>query len=321
MALALALLPSVAADPSPRPSRKPDGQPQIYQPYFSDAQRAGLHALSTPLDAAFNASPQTREYELFKAVSLRHASEGFATDRFWGVVSSSFEMKSPVSFAAFFQNAAKAQDRGFDCFVVNPMIGNAAIYASVWEQALVGGHPGMEPVYAFLTAAGYPVNAVQGADTFAFCNYVVGNAKFWQAYFNFCEDVLARLDEEARRGTPAGQCFSGGSGYRRGGDVAMRVFVIERLLGCFLQVASQSGTLAVAFHRATPDDFELKFGRRVGPVLHALYGAKNAAVANGDINALKTWLEARQAIAGTNPRIVWELDDPPAWMPNPHAST
>lgn len=320
MALSIAFQLPAAGSHKPMPKvAMADLGPKIYQPYFSAAQRDRLHPLAAPLDGSFNTGPSTREYELFRAVQKRHESEAFPADRFWGVVSASFESKSPIPFATFIAEARQAEADGYDCYLCNPMIGNAAIYASVWEQALAGGHPGMEPVFGFLNDTGYPVSAVQGAHTFAFCNYVCGNKKFWNGYFNFLEDALARLEDEAVRGTPAGICYAGGSGYRRGGDVAMRVFVIERLLGCYLQLASQSGVFAVASHCATAADFELKFGPRLASVLYPLYRTKNDAVEASDLDQLRLWFEARSAIASGNPRIVWELDDPPAWIPNPHA--
>jgi hypothetical protein len=177
----------------------------------------------------------------------------------------------------------------------------------------MGGHPGMEKVFEHLAARGLAVAAPQNTASFFFCNYVCGNERFWAGYFQFCEHVLSDLEDQARLGTPAGQVYSGGASYGRDSKAKMRPFVIERLLGTYLALASGLG-LKVAYYKPTLGDFEWKFGARLGGLLHRLHGFKEEFFATNDAAALEVWQNGRRPLI-KEPHLIWQMDDPPAWMP------
>jgi hypothetical protein len=285
----------------------------VYQPYIAETDRGRVHELALPFNIAFNTSAETREYELFRVLYDHHRLMAPDSDIFWGLVSSKFELKAASTFPGFVQEAADARSNGADCYAYNPLIGLAAIYSNVWEQALMGGHPGMEKVFEHLAARGVAVAAPQNDASFFFCNYVCGNERFWRSYFRFCEHILGDLEEQARLGTQAGQVYSGGASYVRDRTAKMRPFVIERLLGTYLAHASELG-LKVAFHQPTFDDFEWKFGTRLGRLLHDLHASKEAFFATGDSAALEAWQSGRRPLI-QEPHLIWQMDDPPAWMP------
>lgn len=291
------------------------GAPVIYQPYFSEAQKGELSPACRPLDASFNTANGTREYELFQHLMKRHQTSGFPAGRFWGLVSSKLSLKAPISVETFVTEAGGAQSAGYDCYVLNPMIGNAAIYANVWEQGVHCGHKGMDRVAVFLMEQGYRTNVVEGQDTFAFCNYVCGNAKFWTAYFAFVSAALSLLDAEAEKGTDVGKAYSGGAGYTRDASATMRPFVIERLLSTFLFSARLAGQIKIHAYKPNRRDFEFKFGNRMGSVLFGLHELKEQAVESKDRAHFDTWHAGRAKILENNPLPVWQLDDPPSWMP------
>lgn len=285
---------------------------RIYQPYLNPAQKAQIHEKAIAFDISFNTDANSREYELFKALHARQNEPGMEPSDFWGLLSSKFELKSPISFNRFHEKAEAARLAGADCYIINPMIGNAAIYANVMEHAQSGGHVSMSAIFPYLQSLGLPVQALQGAEHFFFCNYIVGNSRFWGGYFGFCEAILATLDEEVAKASDIGKVYSGGGQYARDASASMRPFLIERLLGYFLQVAASQG-LIFATYRPDETDFEWKFGPRLGPMLHALYETKQALVNNGDQAAGKIWMEARLPIV-REPGLVWQLDDPPGWL-------
>lgn len=292
--------------------------PLIYQPYFKDEQRAQLDPRCTPLDGRFNTGPSTREYELFQHILRQHEANGFRPDQFWGLVSSKFEGKSPVPLETFLAEAAQAQAHGYDCYVLNPMIGNAAIFINVWEQGVVCGHTGMSLVHQFLAERGFPVNNLEGPDTFAFCNYVCGNLKFWSSYFLVVGNALDALEAEAEKGTPVGLAYRGSGDYWRDKQATMRPFIAERLLSVYLSLAKSSGAINVAYHAPTEREFDYKFGVRLASVLHPLHVLKTEAVADMQPTTAKTWLQRRSVILEENPALVWQMDDPPSWMPVAH---
>lgn len=283
---------------------------RIYQPYLDEAQKAHLSADAIAFDISFNTAPNSREYELFKALQEKEKS---ADPRdFWGLVSSKFELKAPIDFQQFRQAAEKAMQDGFDCYIVNPMIGLSAIYANAKEHAALGGHPGIVPLFEKLGELGLPVDAPQNHRSFFFCNYFVGNQRFWSGYFAFCDAILARFEGEAARGTAAGKIYAGSGNYGRDEGASMRPFLIERLIGFYLRIAEANG-LKVAVHRPGVDDFERKFGLRLGRKLERLYRAKEAFVASGNEKLHEAWLGNRQTII-EYPQLVWSMDDPPIWL-------
>lgn len=300
------------------------GAPRIYQPYLNDGQRAVLSPLAQPLDISFNTGSTSREYELFQHIFNLNRTSGFPDHQFWGLVSSKFEHKSPISFQDFAQEAARAQAGGFDAFVINPMIGYAAVHVNVWEQGIQSGHQGLGVIHQFLAQKGLPVAVLEGEQTFALCNYVCGNRKFWEGYFSFMETMLGLLEAEKQQQTPVGSVYGGGAGYARDASAAMRIFVIERLLGCYITVASQTTGLKVASYVPQLEDFALKFGTRLSGHLHGLYQMKSSLLrqpTQADVDrTLHMWNEQRMRVLAA-PHLIWQLDDPPDWVPNPHKLT
>ncbi|MBY2983091.1 glycosyltransferase family 1 protein [Rhizobium leguminosarum] len=285
----------------------------IYQPYLDPSQRSQLDAAAMPLDISFNTQATTREYELFLTLHAHHEAIGLSEDVFWGLLSSKFEMKSVTSFPSFVTEAEKARAEGADAYLYNPLIGHAAIYSNVWEHSLLGGHPGMDPIFLHIQELGYPIAPPQDKTAFAFCNYFCGNRKFWSGYFAFCERILGSLENEARLGTPAGTAYAGSAQYSRDANATMRPFVIERLLGLYVQQAAAKGLKIAAFVPA-PAHFEWKFGVRLGRMLHGLFAAKEAFLQSRDQAHLTSWQEGRQPLI-KQPHLIWGADDPPGWMP------
>ena len=285
----------------------------IYQPYLNASQLGQIHPRAVALDISFNTDAASREYELFAHLRERHVAEGFDAAAFWGLVSTKFELKSVSSFEDLLIDAAKAQADGADAYLYNPLIGCAAIYANVWEQAMMGGHPGMEPIFMHLNEKGFGAALPQAANRFFFCNYMCGNQTFWDGYFQFCETILGMFENEVRSDTAVGRTYAGQANYGRDRTASMRPFVIERLLGLYLQ-STAAKDLDVRSYIPTQDDFEWKFGPRLGRLLHHLYELKQTFVATRDQGAIREWQEARQPLV-KQPQVIWQMDDPPAWMP------
>lgn len=286
----------------------------VYQPYLNAAQRAQIDADAIALDISFNTDGDTREYELFKILHAHHDAIGLGDDIHWGMLSSKFETKAVSSVASFLSDAASARSKGADAYLYNPLIGHAAIYSTVWEHALMGGHPGMEGIFQYLRQTGHPVTTPQGETAFFFCNYICGNRKFWNGYFAFCDAVLGGLEDEGRRGTPAGIAYTGKANYSRDQSAKMRPFVIERLLGLYIQQKATVDSVQVSAFSPDLAAFEWKFGVRLGTLLHRLYALKQAFLQTNDSQLLARWQEERQALI-KQPMLIWHADDPPAWMP------
>lgn len=270
-------------------------------------QRSFVCDGAIPFDAARNRAPGTREYELFRQLHADPANrEGAAP---WGLVSWKFEHKAPIGFHAFAEFCQQAFAAGADCAFINPMIGNEAVYANVWEQGIHCAHTGIEKIAYFLEQQmGIRVAAVSDTSTFAFCNYFVANGRFWDAYFDFIGHALELLDAEAARGSEVGQIYSGNGQYERDSGASMRVFVIERLFSSFLL---QQEAFRVCAYAPAAIDYERKFGVRMGALLWNLSRVKQRAVQADDLSVYRVWDKQRTALLSDwHIHIVWNLDDP-----------
>ncbi len=287
---------------------------KIYQAYMDVEQRAFVCDGAIPFDASANRAPGTREYELFKQLHADPANRD--ANEPWGLVSWKFEHKAPVAFRDFHAFCRSAFDAGADCAFINPMIGNEAVYANGWEQGIHCAHTGIEKIAYFLEQnMGIQVATVCDTSTFAFCNYFVANRRFWDAYFAFIDRALALLDAAAVAGTEVGQIYSGSGQYERDASAAMRIFIIERLFSAFLL---QQDAFRVRAWTPGADDFDRKFGVRLGALLWNLSRLKQRAVETDDLAVYQVWDRQRSALlADWHINIVWNLDDPFA-MPLTH---
>lgn len=280
---------------------------KIYQAYMDAHQRTFVRDGAVPFDASANCAPGTREYELFK--QLHADTTGRGPDEPWGLVSWKFEHKAPVSFPFFRDFCRAALEDGADCVFLNPMIGNEAVYANGWEQGIHCGHLGIEKIAYFLNErTGLRITAPSDTGTFAFCNYFVARPHFWEGYIAFVDRALALLDAEAIAGSEVGQIYNGSGHYERDTGATMRVFVIERLFSSYLL---QQDTCRVVGYTPAADDYDRKFGVRLGELLWNLSRVKRRALETGDAAIYRQWDRQRNALlSGWHINIIWNLDDP-----------
>ncbi len=283
---------------------------KIYQAYMDAQQKEFVCENAIPFDASGNCATGTREYELFRQIHADPANRD--NEEPWGLVSWKFDYKSPIGLADFHRFASSAFANGADCAFINPMIGNEAVYANVWEQGIHCAHTGIEKVAYFLQEEiGINVATVSDINTFAFCNYFIAGPAFWDRYFSFIEHALGLLDAEAASGSEIGQIYSGSGQYQRDASASMRIFVIERLFSTFLQ---QNPDLQVAAYTPTAADFDNKFGVRMGQMLWNFSRLKQRAVETDDLSLYNIWDKQRcTLLADWQINIVWNLDDPFAY--------
>lgn len=280
---------------------------KLFQSYIGTEQRAFVTGKAIPFDASKNTAPDTREYELFKAIfdQRLYGDE----NECWSMVSWKFEHKSLISADAFQAFCERKFSEGQDCVFINPMIGNEALYHNVWEQG-AHVHPGMETIISYLASdLKLPVHAAMGTDTFAMCDYFAGNKIFWTAYFDFVDGVTRQLAEQEKLKSRAGAAYAGSAGYARDAGTAMRPFVTERLFSTFLK---SNTTIKWAEYRYPQAVYEQKFGSQIGGFLYALSSVKNRALSANDDAQLKYWNRMRGKILTDHGVLAaWlQLDDP-----------
>ena len=144
---------------------------KIFQAYYDERHVKRLIPGLIPINTAAIAG-DLLEYNIFKA--LRHEGD-------FGVVSWRFRQKTQLTD---WEGRVRAQLRTHDAVIVNPFPGLDAVLRTCWDN-----HPKLMPFAQVDTSVFQP--------DIAFCSYIFAKRRWWDQYFAFIDDKLARLDPAA----------------------------------------------------------------------------------------------------------------------------
>jgi hypothetical protein len=156
---------------------------KIHQIYFRPDQASKLDPKFIPYDNSACPMPDLREFYVFQK---EFRSGRIATDAYTGYLSWKFAKKSGIDGAKFIEFCES--NPGHDVYFINPFP-MAIQHGNVWTHGEIH-HPGI------LERAGYIFNQVgystdlktlpTSLRTTAYCNFWVGNRRFWDEYMAFC---------------------------------------------------------------------------------------------------------------------------------------
>jgi hypothetical protein len=281
---------------------------RLFQGYFDEASKQYLDPLAVPVDISFNLNHPLYEFNIFRSLLDKKIMDPAAGPV--GLISWKFETKTLVSVGEFCAFCDKAFAAGADVAFINPMIAAEAVYKDVWEQAEHAGHKGMRTVVdALFSQQQRNQLGLMPKSAFAFCNYFVGNARFWSDYMAFCDEILNRIEAFKETNPPVYELVYGSANYFRNSGADFRPFILERLFSSFLLL--QPGIRSAHFEYA-PHVYDKKFGADIGKYLHLLSGLKNNGFNSRNLEVLKKWNEARIRLLLGPPMGIELMDDPPA---------
>ena len=211
----------------------------LYQSYYKDEQKQHLNHYCIPFDNTANENPEYREYPQMKKVAdlaLRNGAD------LWGLISWKFEQKTLISPHSFLEIIH--DNPGYDCYFINPCFILESFFPNPWahgdwhhkgitQMALDGLTPMIGAETINVLTALYP------RDRFLFCNYFVGNEKFWQDFFQFIDTFFYHVhqNEELKN-----RVYSP-SGYAGDPELHNFIFLVERLVSTFLLTRPDIKTL------------------------------------------------------------------------------
>ncbi len=156
--------------------------PDIYQIYYSKTQQSLLDPCFIPYDNGNSASPELREYAVFKAIYDAKLHE---KNTYVGALSWKFKQKTALSGGEFIQFMHR--NPGYDVYFINPYPKHIK-FSSTWAQGQKN-HPEMLRLTQFvLDQLNYPIQLNEIKNdlfTTAYCNFWVGNENFWEKYMAF----------------------------------------------------------------------------------------------------------------------------------------
>jgi GT2 family glycosyltransferase len=174
---------------------------KIYHHFFRDDQVAELDPSFVPHDGRDNPFPEYYETYWF----LRLWNRGwYKSADYTGFVSAKFGAKTRMDGGKFI-NFIKTNP-GHDVYFINPFPHETYLFFNVWDQA-EAAHPGIRQLAQELFDRVYPSIKIcdlgrNGIISALYCNYWVGNKKFWKLFIDFVtplfECIVDGMNEEDR---------------------------------------------------------------------------------------------------------------------------
>jgi hypothetical protein len=176
---------------------------KIYQNYYAPELKKYLDPALIPHDNTSNENPEYREYWLFLKMyeSGKHKEADYT-----GLVSWKFNEKTNIKGTEFIEFIREKP--GYDVYFINPLpfLVNAYAFQNVWYQGDFY-HPGLlHFMQRILDKLNYGIDLKSfrnDESTTLFCNYWVGNERFWDRYIHFTKPIYeclrAKIDPDERK--------------------------------------------------------------------------------------------------------------------------
>jgi hypothetical protein len=177
------------------------------------------------LDNSANERPDWYEYWPIRNYLLNQALDETA---FYGFLSPKFKLKTSLSFAAV-REFILAVDDSTEVVLLSPSIHNSAYYLNVFEHG-DAEHPGLMLVVKHLfERLGMPTDLeslVSDSRNTVHSNYFIAKPRFWRAWLAINEKMFAIAESPS---DALGEALRAPTRYRGGTNVAMKIFVMERI--------------------------------------------------------------------------------------------
>jgi hypothetical protein len=200
---------------------------RISQIYFEPRQLSGLDPAFLPYD---NSSSTNADYREFYVFQKEYLAGKIPTDTYVGYVSWKFQKKSRMSGRRFIEFCEA--NPGYDVYLVNPFPLFIAL-GNVWDCGETK-HPGIKELTQYIFDSlnyGISVNEVPNSLRLnAYCNFWVGNRKFWDSYMKFCLPIVDFIEKRMDAQHKA-KLFSRAD---RRSNASYFAYIFERLFTTFL---------------------------------------------------------------------------------------
>jgi hypothetical protein len=201
---------------------------KVFQIYFEPNQLANLDPAFIPYDNGPCPTPDEREFYVFKK---EYAANNIPENSYAGYVSWKFGGKTGITGSRFLEFCT--ENPGYDVYYINPFPLDICD-GNVWAHG-EKHHPGITALaQKIIEAAGYKDRLDEVPQSLlrtAYCNYWVGNNKFWDQYMQYClslyDALHSKISEEDRK-----KIFSRADWVT---PASYFPYIFERLFSTFLQ--------------------------------------------------------------------------------------
>lgn len=229
---------------------------KLYQVYYDQESKNGLDRSFIPYD---NTNPvRDKEFEYGVIRDIYYNDNPFKTDKYFGVLSWKFTNKTGLKGKEFISWINK--NKGYDVYMINPFPEYSYIFYNNWYQGDYW-HPGLiDLTLNLFKEAGIDnldiTKKRHDVNVCTFCNYFVGNQKFYKIYMEYCEKLYSAIykaDKETKR------LLFDINVYGVGNNIAFFPFIYERMLSTIVSNFNFKSIMYDNLSTRTKDDFNRKF--------------------------------------------------------------
>ena len=217
----------------------------IFQSYYKPEQLPLLDVALEPWNNINNPDPDKREYPQMKAIHQKMVESGADQyNDYYGLVSWKFSHKTGITGGAF-KRWIEKDIQGWidntdalgvfprpDVYFINPCFILEALFQNVWLHG-EWHHKGITQMAGRgLEIMGHKLPLLQTfmpSTVMTFCNYFVGNGKFWSEMFQFMDQFYAAVDSDPY----LYQAVYSPAGYAGDAKITNFIFLFERLVPTF----------------------------------------------------------------------------------------
>lgn len=205
----------------------------VYQIYYLDGQKPELEKAFIPYSNLDNTRPEWFEYHVFRKEYFKKTLFG---GDYTGFFSWKYRQKSLISGDDFIKFIH--QNPGYDAYFVNPYPHDSFMVRNVWFQG-DKCHPHlMDFTQKLFDKLKFGIDLKELRNTpesTGFCNYWVGNQKFWEKYIALAEPIYQYIENCL---TPEEQAFISTRADKQI-KASYHPFIMERLFSTLLAKDSE----------------------------------------------------------------------------------
>ncbi|VVC05043.1 Uncharacterised protein [uncultured archaeon] len=248
-----------------------------------------------PWDNLKNVHPELREFPVFEEA---YRSDKTKDLKYWGLLSPKFPSKAFMSVKAFQEWIEKSPSR--DVYFVNPVPIVEAIFPGVIQHG-ENCHSGMKDLLQRNISTKVDFSTLYSdCNTFAMCNYFVGNRKFWDAYIKFVQEFSTSVEKNPQ---DKRMMYEESASYGPNKSLPYYTFAVERLFTIFLQLEAPRLGITFAHYTYSFDELVKKTSlpTEIIEELVALSDIKQIAISAKYYGMMRHWAFFRNRLAKQNP--------------------
>ncbi len=170
---------------------KEEGKYKIFQIFYNEVSKKKIDPSFTPYDNS-KGDAKWFEYGVFRD---NYLNGEFKKNEYTGFLSWKFQQKTGITGYEFLEFIRK--NPGYDVYFINPFQLYTNRFKNVWDSGEYS-HPGLkEIVNSIFQKIGYKIDLdkiVNSHEDSLYCNYWVGNLRFWNLFMEFCEPIFTYIE-------------------------------------------------------------------------------------------------------------------------------